>query len=225
MTTALTATTRTQVGHALKDLREQGLVPAVVYGHESKNQLIALNHAEMQKVFQQAGESTLIDLSIDGQEPIETLIKDVQLEPLKNNLLHVDFYQIKKGEKIETEIELRFIAESPAVKAMGGILNKALDKIAVKCLPRDLIQQLDVDISGLDDFVKSIHVKNLVIPETMELLTAPDIMVATVSAPRIEKEDTPAPISATEADQAETESKEADQTSDDSAAKSSAPAK
>lgn len=187
MTISLSATTRTQTGSAVEALRASGLVPGVIYGHKLENKLIVINASELSKVYKQAGESTLIDLSIDGGEPIEVLIKDAQFTTLTGELTHIDFYQVKKGEKIETEIGLEFVGESAAVKALGGVLAKALDKITVKCLPRDLVQHIDVDISVLGTFEDSIHVKDLSIPSGLEVITDPEIMVASVSEPKEEK--------------------------------------
>jgi len=187
MTISLSATTRTQTGHGAEALRAQGLVPGVIYGHKLENRLVSLNQSELLKAYKQGGESTLIDLTIDGKEAIEVLIKEMQIVPLKDILSHVDFYQVKKGEKIETEIELHFIGESPAVKSMGGTLVKALDEVNVKCLPRDLVKSIDVDISVLKGFTESIHVKDLPIPASMEILTDGEIMVAMVAAPKEEK--------------------------------------
>ena len=187
MTISLSATTRTQMGSQVEALRAQGLVPGVIYGHKLENRFVTLNQSELLKAYKQGGESTLIDLSIDGKEPIEVLIKEIQVVPLKDTLSHVDFYQVKKGEKIETEIELRFVGESPAVKALGGTLVKALDEISIKCLPRDLVQYIDIDISVLKDFNDSIHVEDLKVPAGIEIVTEGEIMVAMVSEPKEEK--------------------------------------
>lgn len=175
------------MGSRVEALRAKGLVPGVIYGHKMENRMVTLNQSELLKAYKQGGESTLIDLTIDGKEPIEVLIKEIQVVPLKDTLAHVDFYQVKKGEKIETEIELHFVGESPAVKALGGTLVKALDEISIKCLPRDLVQYIDVDVSVLKDFNDSIHVEDLKVPAGMEIVTEGEIMVAMVAEPKEEK--------------------------------------
>lgn len=168
-------------------LRESGRLPAVVYGHGVENKSIDLDYQEVRKALEKAGESTLIELDIDKDELLTVLIHDVQYNTLTDTISHLDFYQIKKGEKIDLDIELNFIGEAPAVKELAGVLVKPHDKIEVRCLPKDLVSHIDVDLSSLKTFDDSISVSDLDIPETLEVLES-DVVVASVTPPRKEEE-------------------------------------
>ena len=143
----LKASQRKIVGRRVKSLREKGFIPATVYGHGLKPRSIEVPYLAFEKVFKEAGESSLIDLVIDTEKPIKVLVYDLQLHPLTDRFQHIDFYQVKAGEKITLEIDLKFAGESRAVKELGGALVPQLTKIKVECLPEDLIHELEVDVS------------------------------------------------------------------------------
>lgn len=184
----LKAKIRKLKGKKVRRLREKGILPAVVYGHNIPSKMIKVSYNDFQKVLEKTGESTLIDLKIDQEKPVSVLIQDVQLDPVKDKIIHVDFYQVKKGEKIEAEIELNFVGESKAVKELNGTLVKVMDKIPVRCLPKDLIQELDVDISSLNTFDDVIRVADLSFPPGIEVLVDSEETVASVSPPEKEEE-------------------------------------
>ncbi len=184
----LEARSREESGKKVKTLRDRKLIPAVLYGHGVKNNNLAVSYHDFEKVYNEAGESTLIDLAIDGKEPVLTLIQEVQTDPVKNKYLHVDFYQVKLTEKIEAEIEFNFINVSLAVKDLAGILVKAMNVLPVKCFPQDLISNIDVDLSKLKTFEDHIYVKDLPVPEKIEILASPDEVVASVTPPRSDEE-------------------------------------
>ncbi len=171
----------------LKEKRE-GQIPAVLYGKGVENENLWVDSKEFIKVYREAGESTLIDLSINKNQSRSVLIHDVQRHPLMDDILHIDFYQVKMDEKIETEIELNFTGVSPAVKEMGGTFVKNLDKIPIRALPGDLVSSITVDISVITDFDKYIHVKELKIPEEIEVLIEEDTVIALVSPPKTKAE-------------------------------------
>lgn len=164
-------------------IREEGRIPAITYGNGVENTMIDLDYQDMKKALETAGESTLIELAIDDKKPLTVLVQETQYNPVTDEIAHIDFYQIKEGEKITVSIEFNFVGESPAVQQLGGILVKPHDKVEVRCLPKDLISHIDVDISTLKAFDDSIHVSHLNIPETLEVLDA-DIVVASVTPPR-----------------------------------------
>ena len=184
----LEAQSRTVSGRSVQSLRRNGIVPAVVYGHSSANVVIQLDLPTLQRVWQAAGESTLIDLSIDKQTPVKAIIQEVQRDPATNRILHVDFHQVKMTESIEVEIPLEFTGEAPAVKELGGTLLKVIDALNVECLPGDLIKEITVDISVLKTFDDTIHVRDLTVPATLTVKNNPDEIIAQVEAPRTEEE-------------------------------------
>jgi len=176
-------------------LRVNMKVPGVVYGPEVKeNILVEIDERVLNKVYDDIGESGLIDLAIDGAaEPLEVLIKDIQFDPVSEKPIHVDFYQIKRGQKIETEADLVFINEAPAVKELGAILVKTLDSIPVRCLPKDLekIANVEVDLTVLKEFGDFLYVKDLNLPEEIEILINPEEVIASVTEPEEEEEPEP----------------------------------
>lgn len=185
---SLKVKTRKETGKKIKTLRTQGNIPAVLYGHEIKNVNLAVPYHEFEKVYAQAGESTLLDLIIDNQPPLKVLIQAIQKDPISGNFSHIDFYQVKMTEKIEAEIELKFINTAPAVTDLEGTLVTNLDTINVKCYPQDLVSEIAVDLSALKTFDDHIFVKDLVVPAKMELLDNPKEVVAGVVPPRTEEE-------------------------------------
>lgn len=176
----------------LDDLRKSGWIPVILYGHGFKNVSLQVKHAEFAKVFAEAGESTLIDLQTDEISDTKVLIKEVQQDPIKDNIIHIDLYKINMKEYLNTEIPLNFIGEAPAVKDLGGILVKNLDKVEVKCLPGDLVHDISVDISKLNEINSSISVRDLSAPDGIEFLTAGEVQIVSIAEPRKVEEETPA---------------------------------
>ncbi|MDO8581771.1 MAG: 50S ribosomal protein L25 [bacterium] len=181
----LQATKRTE---KVNKVRNAEAIPAILYGHGIAAESLALPYASFIKVWRAAGESTLVDVEIDGAQPRKALIHDVQLHPLTERLLHVDLYAVQMTEKMKTKIPVRFIGEAPAVKAKGGLLVKSLSHVSVECLPGDLVHEMTVDITHLDTFGQSIYIKNLVAPKGITILDRAEEPVVTVMRPKTEDE-------------------------------------
>lgn len=169
-------------------IRSTGFIPAVVYGNEVKNINIALDKTEFMHIFRNAGTSNLIDLNIADRDKFKTLIHDTQIDPILGEVIHVDFYKVNMKEKIRTEIPLKFIGDSKAVLELEGSLITPKDVIEVECLPADLIPEIEVDISVLDDFEKNIRISDLRLPDTLEVQDDPEEVIAFVEEPRSEEE-------------------------------------
>jgi large subunit ribosomal protein L25 len=184
MTFTITAQKRTS--GAADALRADGGIPAVVYGPEIESFPVGIDYRTFEKLYQEAGESSLLDLAVDGGTPINVLIQDVQYDPVKGRIIHVDFRQIKMGEEMTATVELNFIGESDAVKTLGGTLNKTIDSVDVKCLPKDLVGHIDVDLSTLKTFDDVITIGSLTIPVGISITDNPDTPVAKVAAPLTE---------------------------------------
>lgn len=172
----------------LTELRLEKAIPAVLYGHGIKNESLSLDSSEFNKVYQDVGSSTLIDLNIEGKDSHKVLIQDIQFHPATEEVLHVDFYKVKMDEELEAEVEISFTGTSPAVKDEGGVLVKNFDTIEVKCLPADLPAEIVVDVSKLATFDDAIKVKDLDISEKVKVMREPDRVIATVTPPRSEEE-------------------------------------
>jgi large subunit ribosomal protein L25 len=170
-------------GKKVKILREKDFIPAVLYGHDIKNQNLSVKKNDFLKVYAQAGESQLIDLQIAEAKPVKILIHDLQMNPIKNEINHIDFYQIREDEEIHANVKLEFVGEAPAVKELGGVLVKNFDELEIECLPKDLelISQIKVDLSGLKTFNDVVYVKDLQVPAQIKILSLPDEVVALVT--------------------------------------------
>lgn len=184
----LAAKAREITGKKVKNLRKEGLVPAVIYGHGTSPLAISLDRKSFNRVFEQAGTSALIDLKIDDKNAVKVLSHEPQIDPVNNQTLHVDFYRVRMDEKIKTEIPLEFAGESEAVSAMDGSLVTNRDSIEVECLPNDLISQIEVDLSALKTFEDTITVADLKVPAGIEILTEKEEVIALVEEPRSEEE-------------------------------------
>jgi len=192
MAIELKAKKRTLVGKEVGALREKGIIPAVVYGPKQEALSVEIVLRDFAKTLEEAGESTVISLSIDG-ESHNVLIHDVDYDPVSSTPRHADFYAIVKGQKVEVEVELVFTGEAPAVKELGGNLVKARHDIEIKGDPMNLPPELTVDVSGLTALDMQILAKDIVLPEGVELMTDPGEVVATVIEAVEEKEPEPAP--------------------------------
>lgn len=169
--------------------RAAGLIPGVFYGPQVESTAIALDYNTFAKLYSEAGESTLIDLDIEGaKEPVKVLVQDVQHDPLNQRIVHVDFRQIRMDVVMTAEVVLHFVGEAPAVKSLGGTLVKAHQHIKVKCLPKDLVSDLKVDIAVLKTFTDMIHVRDLVLPPGITALDSADMVIAKVNAPLTEEQ-------------------------------------
>lgn len=179
---------RKVTGKKIKKYRKEGLIPAVAYGRKITSQNLWVDYLVFQKVYEKAGESTLIELEVDGGKKVNALIQEIQIDPMTGKYSHIDFFQVRMDEKIEAEVPLEFIGEAPAVKESGGILIKNMEEIPVKCLPADLPSKLEVNINVLKAFDDNIKVKNLDISEKVEIMVDLDLVVAIVAPPRSEEE-------------------------------------
>lgn len=184
----LAATSRAVVGKKVEQLRRQRQIPGVMYGHGLPSVSLGIDSLAFQKVWRQAGSSSLVDLTVDQKPPVKVLIHDTQHHPTTSAVLHVDFYRVKMSEKLQTDIELNFVGQSPAVKEQGGIFVRSLDKVKVECLPADLVHAIDVDISSLKKFEDRLHVRDIIVPQGVTILGKPDEVVASVMPPRSESE-------------------------------------
>jgi large subunit ribosomal protein L25 len=183
----LKSTIRTETGGKLKKLREDAFVPAVIYGHKIKSQSLKVGYKEFETVYKKAGENTLIDLFI-GDNSQKVLVYDLQVDPITEKFLHIDFYQVRMDEKISAEVPLVFIGESEAVKNESGVFVKSMNTIEVESLPQDLPKEIKVDISQIKNLEEAIHAKDLDIPENVKLSVNEDEVVAIVLKPRTKEE-------------------------------------
>jgi large subunit ribosomal protein L25 len=184
----LSSKTREVFGRKTKKGKKEGLIPAVVYGRAVESKSLWVKSLEFEKLLKEAGESTIIELSVDNQEKRNVIIYETQKDSVSGKFIHADFFQVRMDEEIETEVELVYVGEAPAVKELGGVLVKNMDEITVKCLPADLPSEIEIDISGLKTFDDYIYVKDLKISSKVKIDLEPETVVVLVTPPRSEEE-------------------------------------
>ena len=169
-------------------IRKAGKIPAVFYGKKEASTPIAITKIDFLKVWKEAGESSVVILETPEGEK-ESLIQDVDLDPITNVPRHADFYIFEKGHKVEVELQINFVGTAPAVKNLGGMLVKVLHELKVEAMPKDLPHNIDVDVSILANFGDQIVAQDIALPSGVELKEQPEEVVVLVSAPREEKEE------------------------------------
>ncbi len=185
----LTVDPRTVTGKKVKALRRQGIVPAHLYGRGTESLALQAQTQTITSLLRTAGRNAIIDLQINGEgEPRPVVLRGVQRNPVTDELLHIDFFQISLTEKLRAEVPLVLTGDAPAVNVYSGVLLQSLDHIAVEALPRDVPEQIEVDVSGLDALDAALFVRDLNIPANVEVLVDADQMVAKVEPPRIAAE-------------------------------------
>lgn len=198
MTVSLTVSAREK--GAKTDRTAQVL--GVVYGPKQESTPLAIERATFEKLYKEAGESTIISLEGLG-EPMEVLIHDMDVDPVRGTVRHVDFYAIERGKEITVDVPLEFVGTAPA-EEKDGVLTKVLHEVEVTCRPSKLPQQIEVDVSVMTELDEPIKVKDLVLPEGVKLENEPEEVVAIVVPVEEEKEE---PAAAVDMDAIEVEKK------------------
>jgi len=180
---------RDVTGKKVKSLRRQGILPAHLYGRDTDSQSLQASTHQIVTLLRTAGRNAIIDLKINGEPAARpVMLRGVQRNPVTDELVHVDFFQISLTEKLRADVPLVLKGEAPAVHVFGGVLLQAFDHISIMALPADIPSQIDVDVSSLDALDSALFVRDLPLPPNIELLADPDQMVAKVEAPRIAAE-------------------------------------
>ncbi|MEA2683783.1 MAG: large subunit ribosomal protein [Chloroflexota bacterium] len=197
---------RTELRKQNHALRAQGAIPGVIYGHRVDPVSVSVPRREFDRAFHKAGRTQLLDLQIDGEgKPRKVLVRQVQYNPRSGQPLHVDFYQVNLKEKIAAEVPIVLVGESPAVQRRDGELQQNLHSLKVNCLPADIPEHIEVDVSGLENVDDSIRISELTIPAEVEVTSDPDDVVVKVAAPRVAEEEPVAEGEAAEGEAAEGE--------------------
>ncbi|MEK7599006.1 MAG: 50S ribosomal protein L25 [Patescibacteria group bacterium] len=174
-------------GKKAKKLRLAGVLPAVLYGAGQKSQNIELDLKEFQKIWKEAGESSLIELDAGGSKRT-VLIKEIQTDPVKDTPVHVDFYAVKMDKSIKAAIPIDFIGESPAVKNLGGSMIKVMHEIEIEALPADLPSKLKIDVSKLAAIGDRFLVSDFKLPASVKILANTLDIVVLIEEPKKEEE-------------------------------------
>lgn len=184
---------------SLDTLKKEAKMPAVFYGKKTESTPISVLKKDFIAVWKKAGESGVVTIKTP-KGTVDTLIQDVDLDPVTDIPRHADFYVFEKGKKIEVSVPLEFVGVSPAVKDLGGLLVKALHDLKISADPQHIPHQIEVDISSLVDFSSQILAKAVKLPSGVDLVENPEEVVAAASAPREElvEESVPIDLSAIE---------------------------
>lgn len=184
----LSARPREVHGKAVKHLRSNGVLPAVVFGHDYASSAVEIDAHEFELLRRRTGRNTLLDLSLDGAKAVPVLVHSVQEHPISRLPLHVDLLVVRMTQEMTVEVPISFTGESVAVDKMGGVMLHLLNSVQVRALPDHLPQSVELDVTPLEDFDAVLHVSDLVIPGDVTLLTDAGEAVARVQAPRVEEE-------------------------------------
>jgi large subunit ribosomal protein L25 len=196
---ALTAHSRSERGRHVQAIRRQGVVPAILYGRNLPAQAISTEIGALVRVWQRAGRTHLIDLSIDGARPRKVLFHDFQVDPRTARPLHADFFAVNLRERLAVDIPVRTVGESPAVTQLKvGSLQQVLATLRVEALPGNLPDHLAVDVSGLTEVDSAVRVREVVLPDGVILAghIDPDEVVVKVAPLRVVAVEEAAPAAA-----------------------------
>jgi len=183
----LKATKRDVVGKQVKALRREGKLPAVIYGRHTDPINVNLEAHTAQIALAKLTSSSLVTIDVDGTEHL-ALVREKQRDYIKNKLLHVDFLAVSLTEKLRTTVPVHFIGISLAVKDFNAVMVHNLEEVEVECLPADLPERIDVDISSLNRPGEGIRMRDVHVSDKVRLLGDPDTMVAVATFAKVEEE-------------------------------------
>lgn len=178
---------RQVVGKKVKVLRREGILPAVVYGHNVDSIPISLDMREASRTLDRLSPSALVVVDVDGEQHY-TLVRDKQRNPILGSILHVDFQAVSLDEMVRADLNIKIVGVAPAVETYLGIVVPSLEQVSIECLPKDLPDRIEADISGLIEIGDSLLVKDLLVPDGVEILSDPEEVVVVVIAQAVEEE-------------------------------------
>jgi large subunit ribosomal protein L25 len=189
----LNASVRQLTGKRSRRLYREGKLPAVVYGHKATPTPLTLDRLEFQKVFVKSGRTHLVDLQVDGRTE-KVLVREIQTHPRRLGPIHVDFYQVDLTEKIRVEVPVRLTGESAAVKRGDADILQPVHELEVECLPTDIPEGFEVDISPLAEIEDELRVSEITVPKGVTVLAEPDELVVKIVPKREMKVEEEAPV-------------------------------
>ncbi len=179
---------RTVIGKQVKALRREGKLPAVIYGYGIDPISIVLDQHSASRILAKASSSSLVTIELEGTQ-YPTLVREKQLDFIRNSLIHVDFMAVSMTEKLTASVGVHIVGEAPAVKEFGAILVTGLTELEVECLATDLPERFVVDVSGLVEISDGVYVRDVPAPANVEILSDPEEMIVVATAAAIEEEE------------------------------------
>jgi large subunit ribosomal protein L25 len=184
----LKVTKREILGKKVRFLRRQGITPVHLFGHGIESQALQCDAAKLQQVLAEAGKTKLINFKIDGEKKARSVIvREVEIELPRRGLVHVDFYQVRKAEEMKVEVPVVLVGEAPALKVRENTLLQELDTLSVECLPANIPASVELDISSLTESGQVLRVKDIELEKGVTVLNDPEVVVAKISALRVEE--------------------------------------
>ena len=184
----LQVTKRDSFGKKTRFLRRQGITPVHLFGHNLESLSLQCDTAELKHIIAQTGTTRLLSLNIDAdKQPRSVFIREIQKDTISGQLLHIDFYQVRKDEKIKADIPIVLVGEAPALKEKGRTLTHGVTSLSIECLPDKLPPQIEVDLSPLEEKEQAIYVRDITLSPDITLFTDPDQMLVKVSEVRVEE--------------------------------------
>jgi large subunit ribosomal protein L25 len=197
------AVKRNVLGKKNRFLRRQGVTPVHLFGHNVASRALQCDTARLKQVIAHAGTTRIISLTVeDEKQPKNVFVREVQRDALGKQLLHVDFYQVRKGEKIEFDVPIVLVGEAPAMKGKGRMLIRGTTSLSIECLPESVPPQIEVDISPLEELEQLIQVKDIILDPGITVKDEPEQLVVKVSEALVREEEVEAVV-AEEAEVAE----------------------
>ncbi|HXM72766.1 MAG TPA: 50S ribosomal protein L25 [Candidatus Dormibacteraeota bacterium] len=190
----LKAATRDLLGKRSRRLHGEGKLAAVVYGHNTKPIPLVLERLEFQKVFLKSGRTHLVDLLVDGDRTEKVLVREIQTHPRRLGPIHVDFYQVNLEETITVEVPVHLVGESAAVKRGDADILQPLHSLRVECLPSDIPEAFEVDLTPLEEIESEIRISDIKMPKGVTVLIDPEELVVKIIKKREMKIEEEAPV-------------------------------
>lgn len=182
---------RTTIGKgSARKLRSMGRLPVILYGPEISPMMLSLDYKQLQKILRgRSAESIIFDLRVDSNgknNSKRVMIKEIQKDPVTRDYLHVDFYEISMEKELEVDIPV-YLINTPIGVSEGGILEHIRRELKISCMPKNLIDKIEIDVSGLD-IGQSLHIEDISFPPGLKSIEDGNLTIATVVAPTIEEE-------------------------------------
>jgi len=184
----LKAELRTIIGKKVKNIRLAGKVPAVIYGSEVESLPITLDKKDTTNTLNKFSGSTILTIEVDGKE-YAALVSEIQQDYIKGDLLHVDFLAISLTEKLQTFVSITLVGVAPVLEEYSALIVSGIDQIEVECLPQDLPEAIEVDVSSLEELGSAIYLKDIPAIDKVEFLSDPEELIAVASAIKEEVEE------------------------------------
>jgi len=184
----LSATPRDLLGRKVRFLRRQGITPTHLFGHNVESLALQCDTAQLMRVLAQTGQARLISLKLGkARKPRNVVVREIQRKPSTGELLHVDFYQVSMAEKIRVEVPIVPVGEAPALKSKEHFLMRELSSLSVECLPDEIPNSIELDLTSLTEAEQAIHVRDITLGKGITVLNHPEQLVVKIGTRPVEE--------------------------------------